>query len=341
MRIGILTLPLNTNYGGILQAYALQSVLERMGHEVVVFNKPMKFIMGRKNQIKRFLGVNRYQFDLKRFVEENIHNLWIEDFNELKPDDFDAIVVGSDQVWRKDYFSVFSENFEDAFLGFAKNWQIKRLSYAASFGYDEWHEDKETTIKCRELLSLFDAVSVREESGQKICCQTFGTKSIVSIDPTMLLSLSNYKQFITPDDKGGILNYILDADKEKNNFIDKLKTILNRKTFSVNPTSKRTFKNFSIENWLSGFYNAGIVVTDSFHACVFSILFHKPFYVLANRERGISRIKNLLSLFKLEHLLVRDTTFEFRIPLIDWDNVDKILEKERSLSFKYLQNNLI
>ena len=128
MRIGILTLPLHTNYGGILQAYALQTVLERMGHEVVVFDTPNRMPLPPlkdipkcflKRIVKKLLGRNQkifYEYyqnkkvipvitqNTQRFINSYIHRKEIRNFKELDGETYDAIVVGSDQVWRPLYF---------------------------------------------------------------------------------------------------------------------------------------------------------------------------------------------------------------------------------------------
>lgn len=127
MRIGILTLPLHTNYGGILQAYALQTVLERMGHKVVVFDTPNEYLLPplwklplcfAKRIVMRCLGKSQEIFlerhltherhviaqYIQPFVDNHIHRKVIRSFKELKATDYDAIVVGSDQVWRAIYF---------------------------------------------------------------------------------------------------------------------------------------------------------------------------------------------------------------------------------------------
>ena len=160
MKIGILTLPLHANYGGIIQAYALQTVLDRMGHEVTVISRPQR-LYPRKwaciKYIKRFIWkylLHRNQFvflekrynrrqklietNTKIFIEQNINLKNIQSLSELKKEEFDAIVVGSDQVWRPVYFcGMFKSRLGNAYLEFAKDWKIKRIAYAPSFGTDE------------------------------------------------------------------------------------------------------------------------------------------------------------------------------------------------------------
>ena len=147
MKIGILTLPLHTNYGGILQAYALQTVLERMGHNVVVFDtdkrlslpkSPLTYVkrlvmkLFRKNSIPIFYEKKRnrtYPIISKHtqcFIDKYVHRYIAKHLEDIKENDVDAIIVGSDQIWRPIYFrSPDWAKTEDAFLAFTKGWDIK------------------------------------------------------------------------------------------------------------------------------------------------------------------------------------------------------------------------
>lgn len=377
MRIGILTLPLHTNYGGILQAYALQTVLERMGHEVVVFDTPNRMPLPPlkdipkcflKRIIKKLLGRNQkifYEYyhnkkvipvvsqNTQRFINSHIHRKEISDFKELDRDSYDAIVVGSDQVWRPLYFvpGWRWQEIENAFLSFASKWNIKRLSYAASFGTDDWEYTDQQTRRCKALLLVFDAISVRETNGVTLCKKYFDMNSVHVLDPTMLLNEADYSIFFqksnTPKSNGTLLNYILD-ETEKNRVL--IMNVANQKclrAFSVtNPYENDETKPLnerikpSVEKWLRGFYDAEFVITDSFHACVFSILFKKQFVVVGNKERGLSRIESLLLCFGIENRIVEDSAQVMRLPLIDYDTVYIKLEKYRKKSLEFLNVTL-
>jgi hypothetical protein len=87
-----------------------------------------------------------------------------------------------------------------------------------------------------------------------------------------------------------------------------------------------------VESWLRAFYDSEFIVTDSFHACVFSILFHKQFLVIGNKDRGLARIHSLLSMFGLEDRLTSDTCIDInRMKTIDYDRVDEILANYHNL----------
>ena len=363
MRIGILTLPLHTNYGGILQAYALQTVLERMGHEVCLIEKKRKpfrlplwkapLVYG-KRVLKNLAGhpypifyeqkVNREEpitrQNTDKFIKRYIKRRIVNDFSELKESDFDAIVVGSDQIWRPKYFN---GNIEDAYLKFAEGWNIKRIAYAASFGTDEWEYTAAQTKECARLLKQFDAVSVREASGVDLCRKHFGVEARHVLDPTMLLSAEDYIRLFeaagTPKSPGTLLCYILDETPEKTAWINQIAKERNLVPFRINskvedrtaPIAERIQP--PVEQWLRGFHDAEFVVTDSFHACVFSILFHKPFIVMGNKGRGLSRFTSLLSMFGLEDRLISTATetksFE---TAIQWNGIDTILDTLRQKS---------
>lgn len=369
MRIGILTLPLHTNYGGILQAYALQTILERMGHEVFIIEKKQlplslplykipysygkriaKNILGHKFPIFYEQKCNRerpiIQQHTDRFIRKYIHLKQYEKFSDIKESEYDAIIVGSDQVWRPKYFSI--GKIEQAYLKFTEGWNIKRIAYAASFGTDKWEYTPKQTKICRNLIQKFDAVSVREDSGVDFCRKHFGIEAQHVLDPTMLLDKEDYIKLFeeanTPKSKGNLLCYILDETDEKNALIKHIveeKSLIpfNVKCISNNITSPICERiQPSVEQWLRGFYDAEFVVTDSFHACVFSILFNKPFIVYGNMKRGISRLNSLLTLFGLnENLLIKMSDYKNFDEQSSKDTIT-ILKEYRKEAYNFLSN---
>lgn len=371
MKIGILTLPLHTNYGGILQAYALQTILERMGHEAIVLGKknhaqlpplwkmPLsyskrlikKFILGEKSirifheqwYNKTYPIVSQYT---QKFIDKYINYVTPGDLSSLNPNDFDAIVVGSDQIWRPIYY----RKIENAFLAFAEEWKIKRIAYAASFGTDQWEYTSDQTEKCKNLVKKFDAVSVRESSAVNLCKEHFGINALHVLDPTMLLNKNDYISLFeasqTPKSPGNLLVYILDETHEKAELVDKIAKEKGLIPFMVNslvdnqyaPLEKRIQP--PIENWLRGFYDAEFVITDSFHGCVFSIIFGKPFIAYGNIKRGLSRFNSLLKMFSLEDRLTTSNNIN-QLNDIDWNLIEKKLNDLRIESFDFLKNNLV
>lgn len=377
MRIGILTLPLHTNYGGILQAYALQTVLERMGHEVVVFDSPLrkfklpiwkKPLCYSKRIIKRYILqdkctlINKEKIDFEKeryfrkntqpFINAHIHRYVVRKLEDIKKDDIDAIVVGSDQIWRILYFKSmwFTKRAANAFLAFTAGWNIKRIAYAASFGNNNPEIPEGEIEDCRKAVSLFNAVSVREESGVKICKELFGIDAQWVLDPTMLLSSDDYIKLIGGNmgqsrTTGTLMSYVLD---ENSDVSDLRATIAKEKNLRINITNiavngieqNDLVAQPPVENWLQSFLDADFVINDSFHACVFSILFHKQFIVYGNKERGMERFTSLLSMFGLEDRLVTSSSEYQTLPDIDYTNVDTILNEKRQEAIAFLNSNL-
>lgn len=342
MKIAILTLRLHTNYGGILQAYALQKTLRDMGHDAVTLqcnaktghNALLMPLVYLKRIIKKCLGkydrpifaertIRRndeiVSVETRRFINEHIHTKELRSLNDITKTDYNAVVVGSDQVWRKQYFTWdWNTCIANAFLKFANGWVIKRIAYAASFGVDKiGKEYSPTEIRdCAGYLKMFDAVSIREDAGVDICRDEMDVAAQHVLDPTMLLTKDDYIKIVesanTPASNGNMLSYFIDKNEFKSRLAtqisvqEKLSPIL----FGVmyDETDSKNLKvQPSVETWLRGFMDAELVVTDSFHACVFSIIFNKPFIVVGNEKRGVSRISSLLKQFNIETNLVLET----------------------------------
>lgn len=374
MKIGILTLPLHTNYGGILQAYALQTVLERMGHDVVVFDKPMhtdvppllKRIRIYLRRIKgkilgNYKGVILYSTAKKniekerkytqKFINKHIKRLEIKQLHEINGIDLDAIVVGSDQIWRERYFKWFwSNKICDAFLDFC-NKEIIRISYAASFGTDKWEYTKEETLECANAIRKFSYVSTREFSGVQLCREKLSVNGCLQVlDPTFLLSKEDYIKVFNsagiPKSPGNLLLYILDEDEYKKNIINNVLQMTNMVPFRVNSYVEDNSVSIEkrcqppVEKWIRGFYDAKYVVTDSFHACVFSIIFNKPFVVVANPQRGLDRIISLLNIFGLKNCLYKNgNEVQFENDY-NWNKINEILRYEVYKSMSFLRNSM-
>lgn len=368
MKIAILTLPIHVNYGGILQAYALQTVLERMGNSVIILNtapvfrkiqwsripkRIVKKILGRDvrifeefDQKKEYPIVNKSIID---FRKKYLNEFFIDDFSEIEKLNVDAIVVGSDQVWRPLFFKqMWHAKIEDAFLYFTRDMKIKRLAYAASFGVDTWEMTEYETELIKQIVKKFSCVTVREQSGIALMRDHLGVEAKLVLDPTMLLNAEDYVlQFDLKSVKqsdGDLLVYILDKSKNKDKILSTVIKETGLKPFFVNneliskraPIEDRIAP--SIELWLRGFYDAKMVITDSFHACVFSILFNKPFFVLGNAGRGLSRIKSLLKVFGLENRYV-DLNEKLKCDK-NPDTINTTLDILRRFSISVLKENL-
>lgn len=365
MKIAILTLPLHINYGGIIQCYALQTILERLGNEVQVLTRPRygrsyyiiyplavckrllkRFVLGKKVAIlKAPHQIIRQHTD--RFIHQYIHQYIQREWTAQIASHFDVIVVGSDQVWRPLYY----QPIEEAFLSFLGDADIKRVAYAASFGVDHCEYTEEQRKICSSLLKKFKAVSVRESSGVQLCQEYFDTKAVQALDPTLLLSADDYRALIkkgkTQPSKGNLLVYMLDQTKEKEALVDRIAQAKGLTPFWMNsdiddetlPLKQRI--KMPVEQWLRSFDDAKFVLTDSFHGCVFSIIFRKQFLAIGNKERGLSRFQSLLTLFSLQdRLILSPDEYKSNLSSIDYDQVQAQLQFLQAQSLSFLKTNL-
>lgn len=367
MKIAILTLPLHINYGGIIQCYALQTILERLGNEVQVLTRPQygrsyyiiyplavckrllkRFVLGKKVAIlKAPHQIIRQHTD--RFIHRYIHQYTQRKWTAQIASHFDAIVVGSDQVWRPMYYQ--PQPIEEAFLSFLGDADIKRVAYAASFGVDYCEYTEEQRKLCSSLLKKFDAVSVRESSGVQLCQEYFDMKAVQVLDPTLLLSADDYKALIkkgkTQPSKGNLLVYMLDRTKEKEALVERIAQAKGLTPFWMSSeTTDETLPleqriKMPVEQWLRSFDDAEFVLTDSFHGCVFSIIFRKQFLAIGNKERGLSRFHSLLTLFSLQdRLILSPDEYKSNLSSIDYDQVQARLQFLQAQSLSFLKTNL-
>ena len=369
MKIGILTQPLRTNYGGLLQAYALQTILQRLGHDVTILNRCypqthdslLSKILNIKNII---LGKNAICHDKKKvaFVEENTSRFIDNNYNLSIPcytseslreyvisNNFNAIIVGSDQVWRPRY----SPNIFNYFLDFTEGTDIKRYSYAASYGVDYWEFNKQESDICSRLAQLFNGITVREASAVELCEKNLKVKAEHVLDPTLLLPPSDYTALLADKktiNKKGIFTYILDAGSEKNHIIENAKKAIGKDSFTCMPKLKFNYKNAkenlnacrfpAVEQWIKSFDDAEMVITDSFHGTAFSLIFNKPFWVIGNERRGNTRMESFLEMFGLKDRMVNErsiNTIDWNTP-IDWEEVNDTKRKWQIKSMDFLTN---
>lgn len=376
MKICILTQPLQTNYGGLLQAYALQTVLKREGYEVftedrrpnkdniknlfkVIINRVLNLIPFHTkfhnsqlitNKQRLYIQKNTDLF-IKKYITttEPIFSTNKEHFNKYN---FDVYIVGSDQVWRPMY----SYGIENYFLDFTKGQTVKRIAYAASFGSENWEFTAKQTNKCSSLAKSFDLITVRESSAVRLCKDYLGVTATHVLDPTMLLNKEDYESIVKAENEskslGNLFSYILDEDNEKKLIIKRIEESCNLTSFSVMSKCPSTLFNVNnhIENcvfpavsrWIRAFMDAEMIITDSFHGCVFSIIFNKPFWVIGNPQRGMARFDSLLSIFGLHSRLLdknKINSNNWHEP-IDWNRVNMIREKWKIKSLGLLIEEL-
>lgn len=379
MDISVLTFPLSNNYGCLLQAYALQTTLEQMGHNVVILDKRdwrvdsfcgwcMRLLKNvflyyflRKKEVStpsdivlnQKKNVDIISCDIKKFVNSKLHlssRFYFFFIYKFRVESYsDAYVVGSDQVWR---YTFFKNNITNYFFNFVLKDKI-RIAYAASFGVDKWEYSNADTMKCRRLLEKFNGVSVREDSGVELCKEYFQIDALHVLDPTFLILKDVYNKMFnlsTSKKEAALMTYILDENSQKLDIISYISNYLSLKveTNMPQPLNKQTLNNIdecvylSVDLWLQNMSNAEFIVTDSFHGCVFSIIFNRPFVVIDNQKRGSTRIVSLLRMFNLMERMVSSID---KLSLvidkeIDWSYVNQniLIQRERALMF--LKNSL-
>ena len=355
MKVGIITQALLNNYGGILQNYALQQVLKGMGHDVITidyvshfsFKKYIIYILKTfllllLNKRRKFLPFYRKRnlFN-QQFVSQYIRTtVSVKKYTAqiIKDYNLDAIVVGSDQVWRPEY----NNDLYAMYLSFANDDDnLIRVAYAASFGIDQWTYTEKQTEKCKKLAKRFNAISVREKSGIKLCEENLEVKAIQVLDPTLLIDKEKYEELckdVPVNNTSFLAAYILDLNKEKEEFIYK---IAKERNLPIKMFRADTNASLSIQEWLAVFRDAKYVITDSYHGTLFSIIFRKDFLTIGNGERGLSRFNSILSTLHLsERLTNASSLHSYNISNVDWRKVETLLLVENKKSYYFLDKSL-
>ncbi len=358
-KIAILTQPLGINYGGILQNYALQTVLKKLGFFPVTINRWNNYsIPWFRMQIYYFKLHKVFYKDNFKFIKKHINLTEKLDsdkkfYKHVKNNHYDGFVVGSDQTWRPDY----SPNIYNYFLDFLKDTPsngIKKIAYASSFGKEEWTYDEKTTHEVKELVKQFNAVSVREDSGVDLCKKYLDIEAIHVLDPTMLLTKEDYRKLYKNkiyQDRKGIFVYVLDKTDNKEAIIRKVSQEKELDIFINQPLFTKKGKKTSVKNriyppletWVKAFDDADFIITDSFHGTVFSILYQKPFFAIPNQVRGVARFTSLLKPLGLENRIINsvdDISEELLNRSIDYDKVFKSLKEMQLKSLEFLTKAL-
>lgn len=355
MKIGILTQHFLLNYGGIIQNFALQQVLLKLGHDPLTFehdtcySRTRWFLRSAKHVLKNhsLKGLPVYptyqgRIGNKNFIKFVLKNIRSVTVNDFTPDltqkyGLDAYVVGSDQVWRPAFN--LGPRLGNMFLDFAGD-DVKKISYAASFGCKEWEYTEEQERMCGKLAKRFDAISVREASGVDLCKEHFGVDVTLVLDPTLLLNKEDYGKVChdVPKKEKHIFVYSLVVSEGVLAVAEKVAEAMGL-SIIVKQAGRKVKKEDTIEDWFAEFRDADYVVTDSFHGMVFSIIFNKPFSIVMNPSGGNDRYLSLLSQLGLMERIVSDE-LQPVFSAIDWSDVNHRLTELRKASFEFLKTNL-
>lgn len=388
-RVLIVTLPLQSNYGGILQAWALQKTLRDRGHAADTTlsapkREPLKRMIIRTLQWINSRGLRgkarqrqsahiispRRQAKIDHHLISFVHmRMSTVDIFRGSPrsrrrqvSQYSAFIVGSDQVWRPRYMDA-----PTALFGFVPEEKSPNLfSYAASFGIGDTSEfSNELRHETKELAKRLAGISVREASGVNLVRELWGRDDAIHhVDPTLLVRPAAYEDLIRTAPTlsgqpapGSVLSYVLDPSSEKQalgqlaaRHLGLPHVALLRPypaTAQEHQADPDSFQKIPVEAWLGGIHDARALITDSFHGCVFAILFHVPFVAVPNPRRGAERFKSLLGQFGLQHRMITETEDDLQKKVeqmlsdpIDWVSVDSLIAGERVRAWQYLDAHL-
>ena len=345
MIVAIITFTKVYNYGNSLQNFALQSILQEKGiHPETLLYSSYSFMV-RIKKIKELCGIDSGPIEKRRkrcFDQFDYEYITFSRKNVLKKElkaekRYDYFIVGSDQVWNANWYK---RRMKDIYLlSFTSN--EKKIAYSASFGTDcipvGWRE----WFKCN--LATFKSISVREDTGQQIVYDLIGKSVQRLVDPTLLLSSDKWREIEKPPVKQRNRDYILTyfLGKESEDAQNILKKYENEyEVLILDRYSENIVAGPSEFLWLID--NAKLILTDSFHGCVFSFLFNKPFLVFDRNDDELSmnsRITTFLKLFDLdrkhfENHLAKNI-FEH-----DYNNGYTILKDEIAKAHLFIDNSL-
>lgn len=367
-KVGIITFHASYNCGSMLQAYALQRFLEKNGYdpEMIDFSckgqkelyslysknvSPKHFI---RNFIfavhKRRIHANCERYERFKQIFFNLSPYSAETQSELKDDCF-AVVAGADQIW-----NITIKDFDDAyFLPWVK--KAKKIAYAPSFGAKNPLLYSTDIEKYKKFLLDFDSLSIRENNGQKWIKEMIGKEVPVVLDPTLLLSKSDYAEIESHELKlpeKYIFFYSPSYSAQMNSFVKKISEkyslpviAFNTKSFYLRAGNLNGFKLPDAEDpttYLQLMKNAEAVITTSFHGSIFSTVYRKKFWVLKNGNMFGSddRVITLLNSLGLSERLIEmnfDNRFDY-MKDVDFSKYDKALPILRESSGKYLLSAL-
>ena len=375
MKLAVLTRRYGYNYGSSLQAYAMRLMLEGLGHKVTVLNydefsqhptwKIKPTLRNIVVPILCFLGKlglnNNIIYNAKIESEQKI-KFRIFDRNNICPtktrlysshqlknaiNGMDACICGSDQIWNP---LIFDKHF---FLDFCDKGEVRKIAYAPSFGVSKILNNKDDIKK---YLSDFNHISVREKQGQTIIKNLIGSIFPVVLDPTLMIRADVWKKLMQIPNvklpKRYIACYFLGHNYIPQEIISSILKqldceIVNITTFrTTNDIKGIQLDNLSPLEFIYAIDKASYVLTDSFHATVFSILFHTSFYSFCKHKKSDennenSRLISLLSLFNLESRYVDDNDMEMKLEKINFEECDKKLDILRTYSYDFINKALM
>ena len=363
-KIGIITIHRIFNYGSVLQAFALQYIIEKMGFDVqlIDYNYPNIFQYTRgvalpKNDWKAKViksmswlhPYNRYDYKFQDFRNRYFKlSPYYKDFDVIhqKAISYDLYITGSDQVWNPK----FTKGDTTFLLDFAEK-NANKISYASSFSCTQLGKEYEATYS--ELLAQYQAISVREWGGVELVKRLTGQQAVITVDPTLLLDDNAWKTVVSKRcrySKNYILLYVLSYSFNPVPYIYDLALYLSRKlNLQIVVLGKHPYlsKYKNVESILDAgpleflqlIENAVCVVTSSFHGTAFSVNYKKPVYAVVNDKNDDDRVSSFLSDLSLDESIIPMGMALDTIPLdMHSESSWSILNQKREYSLSYLEN---
>jgi len=363
MKVAIITINDNNNYGNRLQNYALQTflkhyidVVETLWYDDLT-NFELKNIINLKSIIKFLINKNGYRnylqrnylkecikiYNIKIFSQKYIDINFVNDLNKIASQ-YDYFIAGSDQIWNPNFWLEKNNHANIRFLKFTS--KEKRIAYAASIAIPNVPKDKEQFFK--DSLNEMKAISMREKAGAELVKKLTGRKVPVVVDPTILLSKEEWQKIeMVPEWYNGekyILTYFLG---NTSSVVENIAKENNWKIYNLMDSNNLNLYASRVEEFIFLIEHAQLVVTDSFHACVFSILMNTPFLVINREQKGVSdmtsRINTLLELFGYQDRYIvngKSNILNEKIINMNFDNVKVIQEREKIRSLVYIKKAL-
>ncbi|WP_026659651.1 polysaccharide pyruvyl transferase family protein [Butyrivibrio sp. AC2005] len=350
MKIGIITFHRAVNYGAVLQAYALQHILEKMGNDVEIidyrspkieedaspfvgFKKRSGFSTAFKRCIFRSRKNLAFHFFFKKYIRLSKKAVTNQELRKLA-NKYDCVITGSDQVWNIGC----SGNDATYFLDFVEEGK-KKVAYAVSFGGDVLYYNK--AIDYKKLITDYNGISVRERSGVPMVKEAAEREAQVVLDPTLLLTREDWKAMVgnRPIKEKYIFVYYLRPPVDLMNYVRELSKKTGYKIINAK-SSKAFFLKNSPADFLTWIYHSEYFVTNSFHGTVFSLIFKKKFAIELNNKFDLNnRSKELLDMVKIDRNLSLED-IDFIDKEIDYSSVDAIISKEREKSIEFINKSL-
>ncbi len=339
-KIGTITFHWATNYGAVLQAYALQKFLINEGFDSEIIN----YVPFRVTLIQRFGWLKNKSREmiirekkLNDFRRKHLNCSKKVSFSKsLKKfsDTYDAILCGSDQIWNES-FTLSGEGKPTLayFLDFAGN-KTRRIGYAVSFGTENLSDEYKKCVS--NEFNKFYSVATRELSGLKLC-KELGKDAVHVCDPTLLLCKKDYYNLIENINTEKVFKYVLHQHEESNKIAD---YILNKYNCKRDDTSHD-----GLIEWLSRINCSDLVVTNSYHGVMLSLILNKPFVAVLIKNSGMNdRIITILSLVGLEDRIIMEYETNkidnILLATINWNEVNRKLEKIRNSGIDFIKHSL-